>query len=207
MKLAPAETAINAGWMALTISDPVAAERYLRAGYETFQAMGERAYLAIITVSLAEALYHQGRFDEAAHMIGEPLDAASPSYAARAAFLQPGDLHIPRIHRRTPPRPRRTRQHAGVPGPPPLDHVAGIQALAAQHRALLTSWRRVIISHHVQLVLRGETPPAGPLGHLRIRALLRLAGHPSSIAGHQGTVEHGHGHLRDYSIPALEESQ
>ena len=88
MKLALAETAINAGWMALTAGDPVAAERYLRAGYETFQAMGERAYLAIITVSLAEALYNQGRFDEAAHMIEEPLHAASPSYAARAAFLK-----------------------------------------------------------------------------------------------------------------------
>jgi tetratricopeptide (TPR) repeat protein len=50
--------------------------------------MGERAYLAIITVSLAEALYKQGRFDEAAHMFGEPLDAASPNYAARAAFLK-----------------------------------------------------------------------------------------------------------------------
>ena len=42
VKLALAETAINAGWMALTLGDPVAAERYLRAGYETFQAMGER---------------------------------------------------------------------------------------------------------------------------------------------------------------------
>src|ERR1019366_6895294 len=41
----------------------------------------------------------------------------------------------------------------------------------------------------------GPGPPAGLLGHLRIRALLPLAGHPSSIAGHQGTVEHGHGHL------------
>jgi len=56
----------------------------------------------------------------------------------------------------------------------------------------------------VQLVLRGEHPPAGPLGHLRIRALL-LAGHPSSIAGHRRTVEHGHGHQK-VSIPALGES-
>jgi hypothetical protein len=53
------------------------------------------------------------------------------------------------------------------------------------------------------LYCAGETPPAGLLGHLRIRALLPLAGHPSSIAGHQRTVEHGHGHLRDISIPAL----
>jgi predicted ATPase/class 3 adenylate cyclase len=88
VKLALAETAINAGWMALTIGDSVAAERYLRAGYEPLQAMGERSYLALITVSLAEALYNQGRFDEAAQMIEEPLDAASPSYAARAAFLK-----------------------------------------------------------------------------------------------------------------------
>jgi hypothetical protein len=29
-------------------------------------------------------------------------------------------------------------------------------------------------------------------GHLRIGALLPLTGHPTSIAGRQGTVEHGH---------------
>ncbi len=44
--------------------------------------------------------------------------------------------------------------------------------------------------------LGGERPPAGPLGHLRIRAFLPLAGHPSSIVGHLGTVEHGHRHLK-----------
>ena len=48
-----------------------------------------------------------------------------------------------------------------------------------------------------------KPPPAAPLGHLRIRALPPLAGHPSSIAGHQGTVELGHGHLGNISIPAF----
>jgi hypothetical protein len=39
-----------------------------------------------------------------------------------------------------------------------------------------------------------ERPPAGLLGHLRIGALL-VTGHLSSIAGRQGTVEHGHRHI------------
>ena len=40
--------------------------------------MGERYYLGSIAVMLAEALYDQGRFDEAAQMIEEPLGEASP---------------------------------------------------------------------------------------------------------------------------------
>jgi hypothetical protein len=50
--------------------------------------MGERYYLALATVVLAEALYDQGRFEEAAHMIEGPLDGVSPSFAARAAFVK-----------------------------------------------------------------------------------------------------------------------
>src|SRR5262249_39315408 len=40
-KLALAQSAIPAGLVGLTIGDPVAAERYLRAGYEIFHVMGE----------------------------------------------------------------------------------------------------------------------------------------------------------------------
>ena len=50
--------------------------------------MGERYYLAMSTVDLAEALYDQGRFDEAAQMIEGPLDGASPTFAARAVFVK-----------------------------------------------------------------------------------------------------------------------
>ena len=87
-KLALAESAIPAGLVGLTIGDPVAAERYLRAGYETFHAMGERYFLVGITVMLAEALYDQGRFDEAAQMIEEPLGGMSSEFAARAALVK-----------------------------------------------------------------------------------------------------------------------
>src|SRR5690349_14331803 len=126
-------------------------------------------------------------------------------FVVHTAYGRVGDADVGGIELiRYDPETGRFRTHFfGVPGPPPLGHVTGIQALPAQHRALLTGRRRVVLGHHVQLVLRGESPPSGLLGHLRIRALLPLAGHPSSTAGHHGTVERGHGHLRDISIPAL----
>jgi predicted ATPase/class 3 adenylate cyclase len=88
MKFALAQSAPQAGLVELTLGDPVAAERYYRAGYEAFQAMGERQLLALCTVRLAEALYGQGRFDAAAQMIEEPLDGAGWIYVARAAFIK-----------------------------------------------------------------------------------------------------------------------
>jgi predicted ATPase/DNA-binding SARP family transcriptional activator len=70
-KLALAESAIPAGMTELALEDPVAAERYLREGYEAFGTMGERGYRANIAILLAEALYAQGRFDAAQQMTGE----------------------------------------------------------------------------------------------------------------------------------------
>jgi tetratricopeptide (TPR) repeat protein len=87
-KLAQAQITAMAGFTELALGDLPAAERHLRAGYETYQAMGDRYYVAMHTVALAEALYDQGRFDEAAQMIREPLDGASPTFAARAALVK-----------------------------------------------------------------------------------------------------------------------
>jgi predicted ATPase/DNA-binding SARP family transcriptional activator len=70
-KFALAESAIPAGVMEMAIGDPAAAERYLREGYEALRAMGDRRYLADIAGMLAEALYAQGRFDEAQQMTQE----------------------------------------------------------------------------------------------------------------------------------------
>ena len=60
--------------------------------------------------------------------------------------------------------------------------VLAYMTFPAQHRAFLTGRRRVILGHHVQLVLRSERPPAGLLGHLRIRALLLTVTTPASPA-------------------------
>lgn len=94
-KLARAEAAIPAGWMELIAGDPAAAERYLKEGYEAFRAMGERGYLSTIAGLLAEALYAQGRLDEAQRLTeeaealagGDDIDAQARWRATRAKLL------------------------------------------------------------------------------------------------------------------------
>ena len=53
------------GAIELLADEPVAAERELRWGYERLEAMGERADQGGIGAQLGEALYRQGRYDEA----------------------------------------------------------------------------------------------------------------------------------------------
>jgi non-specific serine/threonine protein kinase len=78
-KLALAFSAFGAGEIEVISGDPAAAERGFREGYEAFLAMGERGYLGILAGLLAEALYAQGRFDEAQQMIEEAETTAGPS--------------------------------------------------------------------------------------------------------------------------------
>ena len=88
VKLALAVPNIEAGHIELTLGDPVALNAVCGRGTETLQAVGARYFLALATIVLAEALYDQGRFDADAQMNEEPLDGASPNFAARAAFVQ-----------------------------------------------------------------------------------------------------------------------
>ena len=64
-KLDWAMSAIPAGMTELIAGDFGAAEQILRHGAEAFQAMGERGYRSTAVAFLAEALYAQGRLDEA----------------------------------------------------------------------------------------------------------------------------------------------
>jgi len=66
--------------MERALDDPVAAERYLREAHEAFREMGERRYSVEVAVGLAEALYAQGRFDEAQQMT-DHAQAANPADA------------------------------------------------------------------------------------------------------------------------------
>jgi ATP/maltotriose-dependent transcriptional regulator MalT len=54
-----------AGWIELLAGNPVAAGNELRWGYETLKEIGELSWLSTLTAILAEALYAQGRDDEA----------------------------------------------------------------------------------------------------------------------------------------------
>ncbi|MGZ3588837.1 MAG: ATP-binding protein [Candidatus Limnocylindrales bacterium] len=69
--------ASSAGAVELLAGDPVAAEAELRGDYEALAAMGERNYISTTAALLAEALYRQGRYDEA-----ETFTRASEEVAA-----------------------------------------------------------------------------------------------------------------------------
>jgi class 3 adenylate cyclase/tetratricopeptide (TPR) repeat protein len=49
----------------MAAGDPAAAERELRSGYETLEEMGERGVLSTLAAYLADAIYAQGRWEEA----------------------------------------------------------------------------------------------------------------------------------------------
>jgi tetratricopeptide (TPR) repeat protein len=97
-KLTLAESAYPAGQVELLAGDLAAAERYWREGYEICRTMGEQGYLSSIAGLLAEALYAQGRLDEAQQMTEEAQAAATPCdidaqahwRAARAKLLARG---------------------------------------------------------------------------------------------------------------------
>jgi hypothetical protein len=54
-----------AGWVNVLAGDPASAERDLRWGADTLQDIGELSWLSTVVGILAEALYLQGRYDEA----------------------------------------------------------------------------------------------------------------------------------------------
>jgi class 3 adenylate cyclase/tetratricopeptide (TPR) repeat protein len=64
-------SAIASGPVELIAEDPAAAEAELRRDYEALAAMGERNYISTTAAFLAEALYRQGRDEEALRMTKE----------------------------------------------------------------------------------------------------------------------------------------
>ena len=86
---------IAAGQIELIAGDPMAAERCLSEAYEVFRATGERRYLFTAASPLAEALYAQGRFNEAQRLTEEAeafaragdVDAQARWRATRAKLL------------------------------------------------------------------------------------------------------------------------
>jgi tetratricopeptide (TPR) repeat protein len=62
----------------LLAGDSKGAERELRWGYETLEQMGEKAHRSTIAGNLAEALYQQGRYEEAEEFVRASLALAAP---------------------------------------------------------------------------------------------------------------------------------
>src|SRR5262249_61952985 len=77
-KLALAYNGVVGGLIELTAGDAAAAEHCLREGYEAFRAMADAGASAYPAALLAQALYAQGRLDEAQHMTQEAEKTAAP---------------------------------------------------------------------------------------------------------------------------------
>jgi class 3 adenylate cyclase/tetratricopeptide (TPR) repeat protein len=67
-----------AGWAELLDGDAEAAERELRAGYEVLAEIGEVAWLPTVAAILGEAVYVQGRVDEAEELANASESVAGP---------------------------------------------------------------------------------------------------------------------------------
>jgi tetratricopeptide (TPR) repeat protein len=87
-RLGLAYTTFAAGMTELLAGHPAAAEHYLREGHEAFSAMGERGYLSSLAALLADALYAQGRFDEAEQMTEEAQAGVAPNDTLLRSRLQ-----------------------------------------------------------------------------------------------------------------------
>ena len=86
-KLNGAMCAHQAGRIELMAGDPAAAEQILREGYEALRAMGDRGYRSNVATLLAEAVYAQGRFDQALRLTEEAEALAGPGdYDAQARW-------------------------------------------------------------------------------------------------------------------------
>jgi tetratricopeptide (TPR) repeat protein len=71
-------TSIDSGAVEMLAGDPVAAEAELRTDLEVLREMGERDYMPTTAALLAEALYRQGRHDEALELTQECEALAAP---------------------------------------------------------------------------------------------------------------------------------
>jgi tetratricopeptide (TPR) repeat protein len=72
------------GWALLLEGKPAVAEQELRRGYDVLSAIGEVSYLSTVAGILAEAIYVQGRYDEAK----EFTDICERSAGADDAYSQ-----------------------------------------------------------------------------------------------------------------------
>jgi len=80
-RLQATAVSIYSGRVELLAGDPVAAEEHMRPAYETFREMGERATCSTLAAILGEAVYQQGRYDEA-----EALSRVSEEIASEDDF-------------------------------------------------------------------------------------------------------------------------
>ena len=66
-------------WIALFRSEPSAAEHDLRPVYDQLRTLGEKSHFSSVATVLAQAVYAQGRYDEAEQLALEAEEASRPN--------------------------------------------------------------------------------------------------------------------------------
>jgi ATP/maltotriose-dependent transcriptional regulator MalT len=84
-----------AAWIELLAGDAAAAERQLRWGLDTLKQIGELSWLSTVAGILAEALYAQGRDEEAEEFIQVSAEAAGSDDAYSQGLFR--DLRSDRL--------------------------------------------------------------------------------------------------------------
>ena len=123
--------------------------------------------------------------------------AASPARGGRFARLAGRAVDVRAVQLTRPAR----RRH----GPAASSRCGWNTSPPGEERTLLTIGRSLVGRQNLELVLRGERPTPGPLGHLRIGTLPSSIRHPTKIFDPGRPVHTGHlaCHLRGVSIPSL----
>jgi tetratricopeptide (TPR) repeat protein len=75
-------TAMGSDWIETAAGDYVAAERALTEGVEILERAGEKGYLSTAAGDLADAIFKQGRVDEAEKYVALAREAAAPDDVA-----------------------------------------------------------------------------------------------------------------------------
>jgi DNA-binding SARP family transcriptional activator/tetratricopeptide (TPR) repeat protein len=70
---------VHFAWFAGVRAQPAAAEAALRPDYERLKRIGEKSHFSSITTVMAQAVYAQGRYDEAELLVDEAQSAARPN--------------------------------------------------------------------------------------------------------------------------------
>jgi predicted ATPase len=83
-----------AGTVELLYDDAVAAEAELRRCYEASEARGDKAFLSTAAAFLADAVYRQGRYDEARALLGVGREAAPADDIASQVKLRCVDAKL-----------------------------------------------------------------------------------------------------------------
>jgi class 3 adenylate cyclase/tetratricopeptide (TPR) repeat protein len=150
-----------AGWTELLAGNPVAAGRELRWGYDTLRDIGELSWLSTLTAILAEALYAQGRDDEAEQLARESEASAGAQDAYSRALS--GSIQAKLLARR--------------------GSAAEAERLAAAAVALADTTDFAHLRWHVRLSQDEVLRLGGGDGRERLEEAMRIAEAKGSVVG------------------------